>query len=124
MKKILGAGVVLGMLFSAIYASGKDTWVSENRPFNGLYSIYGGELGEEVAPTRNDRKLSIEITGPPAKEMFDSMYPDFQPTCSGEKGDRDRRKGNLYCSYSTSGTYRCFLGYNLRTGKSIAGASC
>jgi hypothetical protein len=124
MERILGSGVLVALLCSAIYASGQDAWIGENRPFSGLYSIYGGELGEEVAPTRNDRKLSIEITGAPAKEMFDSMYPDFQPTCSGEKGDRDRRKGNLYCSYSAGGAYRCFLGYNLRTGKSIAGASC
>lgn len=124
MKKILGSVLAISVLLAAIYASGKDAWTGESEPLKGSYFIYGGGLGEAVPPTRNDRKLAIEITGQPAKEMFDSMYPDFQPTCSGEKGDRDRRKGNVYCSYSAGGAYRCFLGFDLRTGKSIAGASC
>lgn len=124
MKKLLGLVFAAGLLCAAMYARGTDAWNGQSRPLNGSYSIYAGKLGEETAPTRNDRKLAIEITGQPAKEMFDSMYPDFQPTCSGEKGDRDRRKGNLYCYASAAGTYRCFLGFDLRSGKSIAGASC
>lgn len=112
------------MLLSAIYASSKSNWTGESRPLKGPYLIYAGQLGEAAPPKQNDRKLAIENTGQPAKEIFESMSPDFQPTCSGEKGDRDRRKGNLYCSYSARGSYRCFLGFDLRTGKSIAGASC
>ncbi|MDC8757854.1 hypothetical protein [Janthinobacterium fluminis] len=124
MKKIIGLILAASTLFSALYAAGKETAVSESKPLKGSYSIYAGALGEEAAPTKNDRKIAIEITGRPAKEMFESMYPDYQPTCSGEKGDRDRRKGNVYCSFNQGVGYRCFLGIDLRTGKSIAGASC
>lgn len=124
MKKVVGWLLVAGMLPQEICAAGDSSAPGESRPLKGVYSIYAGQLGEETAPTMSDRKLAIEIVGQPAKEMFESMYPDFQPTCSGEKGDRDRRKGNLYCSYSPATGYRCFLGYDLRTGKSIPAASC
>lgn len=124
MKKIIGLIVAASAFLSALCAAEMDTAVGESKPLKGSYSIYAGALGEETAPTKSDRKISIEITGQPAKEMFDSMYPDYHPTCSGEKGDRDRRKGQVYCSFSQGVGYRCFLGIDLRTGKSIAGASC
>lgn len=124
MKKILGLVIAASILPAALAAAGQDTAAGDSKPLKGSYSIYAGTLGEETAPTKNDRKIAIEITGQPAKEMFESMYPDYQPTCSGEKGDRDRRKGNVYCSFNQGVGYRCFLGIDLRTGKSIAGASC
>lgn len=124
MKKIFGLITVASMVLSAMEATGKGAAAGENKPPNGSYSIYSGQLGEKTAATASDRKIAIEITGKPAKEMFDSMYRDFQPTCSGEKGDRDRRKGNLCCSFSPGVGHRCFLGVDLRTGKTIAGARC
>lgn len=97
----------------------------QGRPaLEGTYATYAGELGEETPPTQRDRKMALEITGRAAREMFDSMYPDYQPSCSGEKEDRDRRKGNLYCTYNPSHGYRCFLALDLRTGKVLVGASC
>jgi len=124
MKTVFNLMLAASTLSTAFYAMGADTKFSTSKPLKGSYSIYSGELGEETAPSTSDRKMVIEITGLPAREMFDSMYPDYQPKCSGEKGDRDRRKGNVYCSFSPNIGYRCFLGIDLRTGKSIAGASC
>ena len=40
------------------------------------------------------------------------------------KGERLRSKGEVWCIYQPPDLYRCFLGFNLRTGASIAGASC
>lgn len=124
MRKILGLILCASALLSLAYASDKSGWTWQYKPLKASYSIYSGELGEQEAPTQSDRKLAIEITGQQAKEIFDSMYPDFKPTCSGEKGDRDRRKGNLYCAYHPGEGYRCFIGVDLRTGKSIAGGIC
>lgn len=87
------------------------------KPLHGSYAIYAGELGEKQAPTRQDRKLAIEITGLAARNVFDSLYPDAKVSCSGTKGE-------VWCIYLPSDSYRCFLGFNLRTGASIAGASC
>lgn len=89
------------------------------------YTIYAGSLGDEQAPTKTDRKLAVEINGEAAKDIFESLYPDAQGvSCSEEKGERLRRKGRIWCAYSPSSGYRCFLGFNLRTGESIAGGSC
>lgn len=94
------------------------------KPLNAQYSIYSGDMGDERAPTRTDRKLAVEVTGLAAKEIFDSIYPDSKVTCSDEKGERLRRKDHLWCSYAPSDGYRCYFGFDLRTGKSIGGASC
>lgn len=124
MRKVLVLTLGASLLFTLAYANEQSGWSWEYKPVDGTYLVYAGELGNERAPTQNDRKLAVEITGPAAKEVFDSMYPDFQPTCSGGKGDRDRRKGNLYCTFHSGNGYRCFIGLNLRTGKSIAGGTC
>jgi hypothetical protein len=96
----------------------------ETKLLKAEYTIYAGELGEQQAPTRSERKLSIEVTGLAAKEIFDSIYPDAKVTCSEEKGERLRRKKNLWCIYQPDDGYRCFLGFDLRTGDSIPGGSC
>jgi len=112
-------------VISLAYAGEKEYWPAPSKPLKAAeYTIYSGELGNEQAPTKDDRKLAIEISGQAAKEIFDSIYPDAKVTCSGEKGERLRRKGNIWCSFHANEGYRCFLGYNLRTGQSISGGSC
>lgn len=112
-------------LLSMAHAQENEVWPAPAKPLKAAeYTIYSGELGDEQAPTKDDRKLAIEISGHAAKEIFDSIYPDAKVTCSSEKGERLRRKGELWCSYLPHEGYRCFLGFNLRTGESIPGASC
>lgn len=110
-------------LLSLAYASDQADWPAPYRQFKGDYTIYSGELGNQQAPTRNDRKLSFIIEGQPAKEIFDSMYPDNKETCAGE-GARARSKENVWCTYQPRRGYRCYFGFDLRTGKSIGGGIC
>jgi hypothetical protein len=117
---IVGAG----MLLSLAYAGEKSGWTWEYKPLRAIYSIYSGELGEREAPTKIDRKLAIRVTGQAAKEIFDSMYPDASETCGDEKGERMRSKQNLWCSYHPRIGYRCYFGFDLRTGASIPGGDC
>ncbi len=98
--------------------------LAKTKPLQAEYTIYAGELGDEQAPTKSDRKLSSEVSGQAAREIFDSIYPDAKVTCSGDKGERLRRKKNLWCIYHPSDGYRCFLGFDLRTGDSVPGGSC
>jgi hypothetical protein len=106
-------------------AQEKPVYPAPPKPLKAEYTIYSGGLGDEQAPTLSERKLAIEITGQGAKDIFDSLYPDAKGvSCSDEKGERLRRKGHVWCAYSPSGGYRCFLGFDLRTGESIAGGSC
>jgi hypothetical protein len=106
------------------HAQEKPVYPAPAKPLKAQYTIYSGGLGDEQAPTRDERKLAIEISGQGAKEIFDSLYPDAKVTCSGEPGERLRRKGHVWCSFAPANGYRCFFGFDLRTGESIAGGSC
>lgn len=125
MKRLSGI-IVIGVLagLSLAYAGEKNDWW-QYKSFKGSYLIYSGSLGEEQPPTSKDRKVSFNIAGPLAKEMFDSMYPDVkeQERCSSDKDYRERNKGEVSCIHDHDG-YKCFFGFDLRTGKTISGAIC
>lgn len=124
MRQIFTLAFAVAAAVSFNRVIGADTWSLESKPFKGTYWLYSGTLIDRDAPTRTDRKISISITGPAAKEMFDSMYPDDKIACSTEKGDRERSKGNIYCAYRPREGYTCAVGFNLRTGESIEGMIC
>jgi len=105
-------------------AQGLAAYPAPAKPLKAEYTLYSGSLGDEQAPTKDERKLAIEISGLGAKDIFDSLYPDLKVACGGEKGDRFRRKGHVWCSFSLVQGYRCFIGFDLRTGASIPGGSC
>ncbi|GAB2875904.1 hypothetical protein GCM10027277_51530 [Pseudoduganella ginsengisoli] len=119
----LALAMLLVALSFAYAGETRDWW--QYRPFKGSYLVYSGSLGEEQPPTQKDRKVSFNVSGPIAKEMFDSMYPDVKEAekCSSDKGYRERNKGEVSCIHDSDG-YRCFFGFDLRTGKSITGATC
>jgi len=115
---------LLCMLMLTGAAQGAQVEAAPPKPLNADYVIYSGDLGEQLAPTQADRKISISISGQPAKDIFDAIYPDIKVECATEKGERERRKGNVWCYYMPSRGYRCNFGFDLRTGKSIAGGDC
>jgi hypothetical protein len=123
MKKsllIIGATSLLPLAYAAEQSNSPAPY----RPAKAEYTIYSGDLGDQQAPTREERKLSFIIEGKPAKDIFESMHPDDKQTCSGEKGARSRTKGNVWCTYHPADGYTCYFGFDLRTGKSIAGGTC
>lgn len=124
MRKLLSmAGICV---LTAAFANDKGTDWSENyKPLNANYLIYSGEPDERAAPTKSDRKIAIVVKGDAAKAIFDSLYPDAKGvTCTSEKGERLRRKGDVWCSFRPRNGYRCFMGFDLRTGQPHSGASC
>lgn len=125
MRKILAllAGLALVSLVSA--AGKKLPWEFAYKPLKGGYVVYAGSLGEPIEPTHSERKISFVLTGSTAKEMFDSMGPDIPDTCGTEGGGRMRIKEHVTCDfYPGDRSYTCHMGFNLRTGKSIAGSIC
>ncbi|MEC5162346.1 MULTISPECIES: hypothetical protein [unclassified Janthinobacterium] len=118
---VVGASALLSLAYGA---ESSGAW----KPFHAKYAIFSGQqLAGREAPTAADRKLAMAIEGLPAKEIFDSIGPDLHPACSQDKGDRDRRKGGVQCTYSPDGNgkdYRCWIGVDLRTGESIPTVSC
>jgi hypothetical protein len=111
-------------LFSQAQASDQKPWDDSFRPLKGEYLIYSVTLNESQQPTRNDRKVSFKVTGQVAKDLFDSMYPDEKNTCTNMKGYRERRKREVFCTYDPQDGYACYFGFDLRSGKSVGGASC
>jgi|SRR5450830_62864 len=114
----------LGMMSLLAQAGENNTADATYKPLKASYTIYSGSLDEQDRPTKTDRKLAIEVTGPAAKEIFDSLFPDAKVKCSDTQGERLRSKRNVWCIYQPRDDYRCFLGFNLRTGESIPAASC
>lgn len=94
------------------------------KPLKADYVIYSGDLGEQMPPTKTDRKISINVTGQPAKDIFDEIGPDIKAACLTGKGQRERRKGNVWCYYLPRNGYACYFGFDLRTGNSIDGGEC
>lgn len=124
MKKILVLmTLALALPFHA-FADDKAPWEGTYKPIKGKYEIYGGSLHEQKAPGRNDSKVAFRVEGTAAKDMFDAMQPDEKRKCTDVAGYRERRKDNLFCTYETDSGYNCYFGFDLRTGKSIGGASC
>jgi hypothetical protein len=100
-----------------------ETWDGRPKPLKGDYQVYGGTLSEAVPPTGKDRKVAFMFTGPLAKELFGQIGPDVKMSCSDAVGYRERRRGDLMCTYDTDG-YSCYFGLNVPTGKSTSGAIC
>jgi hypothetical protein len=123
MKKTLAIFAATALL-SLAYAAEQVHWPAPYRPFKGAYTIYSGELGDQQAPTKEDRKLSFIVEGQPAKDIFNAMPPDDKVICSSEKGARSRSKENVWCTFAPSDGYTCYFGFDLKTGKSIAGGTC
>ncbi|NHZ96621.1 hypothetical protein [Massilia sp. CCM 8734] len=124
MKNILILLSLATGLVSHASAADKEPWEAPYKPLKGEYLVYSGTLGERQPPTRNDSKVSIRVEGKVAKDLFDAMHPDEKNKCTAEPGYRERNKDGVSCFYYPGSGYACYFGFDLRTGKSIGGASC
>jgi hypothetical protein len=121
-KKILIVAVLLAC--GVALAQSARVWAFSPRPFKGDFAVYGGGLGDTVAPTRTDKKMAFWIRGPVAKEMFAAMGPDLKGVCGTESGGRMRQRAEVSCSYFPASGYQCDFGFDLITGRSIGGSIC
>jgi hypothetical protein len=94
------------------------------KPLKGDYYVYGGSLGDSVPPTDKDRKVSMMITGPLAKELFDQIGPDRKDACGAGPDHRTRLRGHLTCVWQKSDGHACYFGLDVPTGKSTHGTIC
>lgn len=122
--KILFSILLLLTGLSAAFASESSN--TEHQPITGLYKIYGGGLGDETPPGARDKKVMFSITGAAARDVFEQIGPDKKDNCKAGQGIRVRQRdgGNLFCLRSKEGNYKCNIGFDLITGKSIGGIIC
>lgn len=92
----------------------------------GTYQIYGGSLADLQPPTAGDAHVSFRFKGQSARDLFQSIGPDIkkQDACSSAPDYRERRRGHLLCVHANNDGYSCYLGLDLRKGKSDFGAVC
>lgn len=114
------------VLFSLKIATANSVPSAEPNHLRGTYQIYGGSLAEMQPPSPSDAHVSFRFKGRSASDLFDSIGPDVkkQDACSGVAGYRERRRGHLLCVRTNEDGPACYLGLDLRKGKSDAGAVC
>lgn len=125
MRSIFVVALVIAVSLPVTVMASKE-WAFAYAPASARYAIYGGELGDASPPTERDKKISIYIDGAGARDIFNLIGPDLTDVCGAEGSTRIREKdgGRLSCSYAPKDGYRCYVGFDLRTGKSIGGVSC
>lgn len=99
---------------------------AEPRRLQGTYHVFGGTIGDQLPPTPTDRNLAFRFEGQTAKDLFEYIGPDVkkEKACTDDPAYRERRRGHLLCVHWSDTGYRCFLGLNLKTGKSDDGGVC
>lgn len=113
-----------GLAASAATPSERE--LGPHQKVTGVYRVYGGDLGDPVAPGPKDAKIMVSVDGKMAKEMFEAIGPDVRDVCTEGTATRVRHKRNhnVFCMRSGSGEYSCNFGFDLRDGKSIPGIVC
>lgn len=122
--RIIGIVGALALFATASAAEKQQEWTPEFKPFSGRYQVYSGSPSERQPPTSSDKQASVVLTGRAAKDLFDQIGPDVKDACSSDPNYRERRKGHLDCSYTKENGYQCFIGIDLKTGKSTYGSVC
>lgn len=124
MGAVLGA---LALISLAHAGETKQEWEGASpKPLRGDYQVYGGTLSEVLPPTPKDRKVAFMFTGPLAKNLFNQIGPDVkrEDSCSSAADYRERRRGDLDCTYTKDDGYACYFGLDVPTGKSTNGSIC
>lgn len=98
----------------------------EYKPMESRYMLYSGAIGDSVAPSKSDTKMSLEITGRAAEDLFGQIGADVRDACGTEEGSRFRSKGNgsISCQYTRQDGYVCYLGVDLKKGKLVTASVC
>lgn len=99
---------------------------AQPKPVTGTYQVYGGSLADMQPPATGDAHVSFRFKGQSARDLFQSIGPDMkkQDACSNAADYRERRRGHLLCVHLKHDGYSCYLGLDLRKGKSDFGAVC
>ena len=123
---VMSGRVMLLILCSLNLPAAHSAPSADPKPLGGSYQIHGGSLAEMQPPSPCDAHVTFRFKGRSASDLFDSIGPDVkkQDACSGVAGYRERRRGHLLCVRTKEDGPACYLGLDLRKGKSDAGAVC
>ncbi|GKT23492.1 hypothetical protein [Acidovorax sp. SUPP3334] len=126
MKIIIGKvlGCFIFLLASAKCFSQESDWRFDYKPLDAGYGLYSGELSDPRPAEKSGSSISIKIEKQAAKEIFDQMGSDLPNACPSEAGERMRKNNDLVCYKKRSAQYICYVGIDLKSGKSKIGVIC
>ncbi len=116
------------LLFTALFCQGvlaaDEEWRFQYKPLSGAYEVYSGELSDPRPAGKSGASLAIRIDKDAARQIFEQMERDIPNLCPSEPGERMRQKNDLTCYRSRSGKHTCYVGFDLKSGRSQAGHIC
>jgi hypothetical protein len=121
MAVLLGVPVIL---LTAVIAHAAGQAGQEEGKFAGEYAIHGGSPGDITPPTVKDAKLSMTIDGRLAARMYRELGPKSQQKECVPDNMEIRDLGDISCEREAGGQTTCYIGFNLRSGKSIHVRDC
>lgn len=127
MKTQLKIAIAAGACLWGTGLAAQKVWDGFYTPFAAKYLIYSNDLDEKAPPTVTDRRVSFLVEGALAKQLFESIGPDQKEACGASQDLRVRERGDLSCTFyrlDKKSPYTCYFGLDLRSGKSIEGATC
>jgi hypothetical protein len=118
---MLLAAVSIGVMPGPAFANATD---SKQDKLTGGYIVYSGEMGDWSLPTADDAKVAIEFTGPLAQAMFRGIGSAGKSRSCSDDGET-RKRGDIVCTRMIKGgETSCYVGYDIKRGKSIGGIIC
>lgn len=117
------AAALLTLVFLCAAAVAAN-WAFEFKPINAQMAIYSGGLGDPGTPTAQEAKVSFYVQGKAARDLFNHMGPDVKNECSSDPKARVRVKDHLQCFLYAKSDYSCYFGFDLKSGRGIAGSIC
>ncbi|OON64060.1 hypothetical protein B0920_12220 [Massilia sp. KIM] len=127
--RLLTSAAILSAVFTLTQsnAAGPQEWDGDFHPAKVSYLAYSGTLSEKQPPKIGKQKVSLMIEGQLARDLFASIGPDEKDACGEGTGLRIRRRGDVSCTFdkeSKASPYTCYIGVDLKTGRSTAGSIC
>ena len=117
----------LALMLPSSHAETPKEWDGDYANTKTSYLMYSGSIDEKAPPRAGSQKISLMIEGPLAKDLFDSLGADRKRACGASTGVRIRQRGDVTCAYDHEvkpDPYTCFIGLDLKTGKSMPGETC
>jgi hypothetical protein len=108
----------------------KPHQLNERHPLNAQYKIHSGSTAYSELPTKSDSAITVYFENEAARQVFKQIGPDVKSPFSDKKGDRERRKKGVLCTYTAhlenpaNPHYRCWIGIDLRTGEGTVRVPC
>ncbi len=122
MAVLLGVPVIL---LTVVIAHAAGQAGQEEGKFAGEYAIHGGSPGDITPPTVKDAKLSMTIDGRLAARMYRELGPKSQLKECVPANMEIRGLGDISCEREKGARETtCYIGFDLRSGKSIYVRDC